>query len=741
MSIFWPLAAQNIPIGTWRTHAAYRSAQTLAVAGTQVYAAAPGSLFVHDTQAQQATPLSRLDGFTATDVSRLAYAPETQTLAVAYESGIIDLLQGRNLFTITAIAEANLEPDDKRNRHILVAGQTAYLAYGFGVAVIDLAARRIRATYRNLGPGGTPLAVNGTALLDDRIFLATERGVLFAPRTGTNLLDFAAWRTVPPADGVPGGAATHIAAFGGTVYAAFGTNGLYRLEANSRWTPVTALPVGEVLFLQTSGQRLLTGYTSRIIVLENQNITVVTHPLIRQPRQAEHDAAGRLWVADAVNGLVGGEAGNFRNFAPNGPVTNLFRRLARWQSDVVALSGGFDPNFAPRRDSSGFSVFTATGWQNYTAASQEPTLRTPNVLDFAAAAQNPLSGEQYAASFGNGLVARETGGNWRLLNEPNAPPRDALVTGLATDTSGTLWVAVYGAAFGRPSLYGRTANGAWRGFVFDNFSARQPTSLLADASGPLWMPSAAGGVWVFDPAANRGRLLTAANGSGGLPDNRVLAVAQDVQGQVWVGTGRGAAYFFSPAEVLENQPVDAIAPIFEGRPLLRDEAVTTIRTDGGNRKWFGTRNGAWLFDADLTRQITHFTVRNSPLLSDEILDLEIQPATGEVFFATSAGLVSFRGDATEATPQHGEVQVFPNPVRPGFDGLVGVSGLAANATVKITDAAGRLVLQTRANGGTATWNLRDYTGRRVVPGVYLVFSATDDGTERFVTKVAVLSGN
>ncbi len=730
-------AAQDIPIGAWRIHAAYGSAQTVAVAQNRVYAGAPGSFFAYETDSRQATPLSKLDGFSGTAVSRVAYEPQTQTLVVAYNNGTIDFLQNNNLFTISDVANQNSIATGKQTSHILLQGRMAYLAYDFGVVVLDLDKRQIRETYRNLGGGGSAIRVSGTAISGNRIFLATEQGVLVGSLS-VNLQDFNNWRIVPVTEGVPGGAARHVASHAGQVYAAFASQGVFRLEGN-RWQQVADLPTEPVLFFKESRQKLLIGYRNKIVCFENAKpATTITHPLIALPQEAEYDAAGKLWIADAANGLVSDTEGGFRAYAPNGTATNTFQRLARWQNNVVALPGGYTGNFAPRRDSAGFSVFTANGWQNSMFGNGQTPLQIPKTTDLLSATYNQVTQEFYIGSFGGGLLVRRPDGTWQPVREPNAPPASSQIAGLAAGADGTLWAAIYGAAPGQASLYVRTPEGAWRGFTFGNFTARQPVSLLLDDNGYGWMPLAAGGIWVFDAANNRGKLLTTASGQGGLPDSRVYALAKDAQGQIWGGTGRGAAYFFNASEVFGNQPIDAITPVFEGRQLLRDEAVTALRVDGGNRKWFGTRNGAWLFDADVVRQLAHFTIRNTPLLSDNIIDLEIQPVTGEVFFATDAGLVSYRGAATEATPEHGNVQVFPNPVRPGFEGIVGISGLAANCTVKITDAAGRLVFQTRANGGTATWNVRDYRNRRAASGVYLIFSSSDDGTEKFVAKMAVI---
>ena len=164
-----------------------------------------------------------------------------------------------------------------------------------------------------------------------------------------------------------------------------------------------------------------------------------------------------------------------------------------------------------------------------------------------------------------------------------------------------------------------------------------------------------------------------------------------------------------------------------------------MAVDGGDRKWFGTDHGLWLFSPDADEALLHFTTANSPLPSDRIVDVKVNDKTGEVWVATDAGVVTYRGAATVTEGSPKCTAVFPNPVRPDFQGVVGITGLANNALVKITDVAGHLVYATTATGGGVTWNLTNPDGQRVRSGIYLVLSTDADGKNSCVSKVAVLS--
>jgi ligand-binding sensor domain-containing protein len=737
--------AQDIPIGTWRTHLSYRDVSTLALTEEEVFAASATGFFSLDRNTVSSTILSRADGFSDTEVSRLAYNAANKTLVITYRNGNIDLLEDNTITNINDLARATIITDKQIN-HIYFSGSLAYLSTNFGVVVLDMQRKEIRETYRNLGTNGSSTAVFAGTIVDNTIFLATSQGVLSAPATGVNLLDFRNWRRSGPAEGIPASPSTSIASRGSVVYAAIANEGLYVMD-NGNWQKSSLPETTQINNIQVSGNRLLVSVPGKIFSIDiNNTVQEITHPLLENPQEAAYDESGKLWIADASNGLVSNYAGGFQSFIPNGPASSQTWGLLSYDKNILALPGAYTAvSFLPLNQTPGFYVFTPSGWVNYTNTSPEPALRIPPVKDLISATYNPADKNLYLGSFGEGLLIVKPDGSFETLNAANSPLQtnaegNIQITGLAADAEGNVWMTNFGAASNQPSLYVRRRDNTWQSYTFAHAAARRPLSLLIDDNNVKWMRLAppAGGIWVFDEKLNRSRYLSTASGQGGLPSNVVNSLIKDKEGQIWVGTDRGVALFFNPFAVFSSTSFDALTPIFERRPLLSNEVVTSIAVDGGNRKWMGTRNGLWLFNADASELIHHFTSQNSPLLSNNILDIAIQPATGEVFIATGKGIVSYRGTATAGESVHSTVSVFPNPVRPDFTGLVGISGLVNNAIVKITDISGRLVYETRAQGSTAVWNVKDYTGRRAATGIYLIFSADAEGNETLVTKMAVI---
>jgi hypothetical protein len=305
------------------------------------------------------------------------------------------------------------------------------------------------------------------------------------------------------------------------------------------------------------------------------------------------------------------------------------------------------------------------------------------------------------------------------------------------DAAANLWVA--DARTGLLSNY----EGTFRSYsppTADTTLVNPTDSLLTDRLGNEWVRlpgSLGGGILVRNPATQQQRFLTISPNNGGLPSSRVNSLSLDQDGLVWFAADRGVGYF-TPESILSGGAVNAVLPVFGQRRLLSNEFNTAIVTEPGNRKWVGTRNGLYLFNADGTQLIRQFTAANSPLPSDQIRALQFRDTTGRLYIDTPLGMVSYRSDASAPAPSLERITVFPNPVRPGYAGVVGIKGLVEGTVVKITDLAGRLVYETRSQGGTAAWNLLDYTGRRARGGIYLLLLTRPDGTESNAGKLAII---
>ena len=285
-------------------------------------------------------------------------------------------------------------------------------------------------------------------------------------------------------------------------------------------------------------------------------------------------------------------------------------------------------------------------------------------------------------------------------------------------------------------------DGSWQSFQPSISSARFTKEIIIPASNDKWLrvdPQKDGTIVLYNDETDVTSRISRNANEGQILSNLVNDMVEELDGQIWLGTSGGIVYFPTSFELLESNPKSfALRPFFEGFPLLSGQSITSIKVDGGNRKWIGTNDGLWLFGETGESLVFRFTTDNSPLPSDEIIELEIEDRTGEVFIATSKGIVSFRSTATPGTRTHQQVKVFPNPVTRDFTGMVGISGLTNNAIVKITDISGKLIFETTAQGGTATWNGRDYNGRRAATGIYLILSADSSGEETFVGKIAVI---
>lgn len=754
-------------VGQWRDHLPYLRTLAVVEGGGKAWCATRNTVFQVDA-AGEVQRITKENALSDVDITSLGWNEALGALLVGYGNGNVDMIRGGQAVNIGDIKRSNII-GDKGVRSFVSDGERVLVNCGFGVVLLDLVRLEVRDTWI-IGPNGSQLAVNGLVFYHDSIYAATPSGLFGAARNAPNLAAFTSWakrQDVPR----PNGPFTDIAAVGDRLFINWdrGTPGLeqdtiYYWE--NGWNVLSDANGRDVRTLSTTpdGARLVVAMWFELRQYDQALNRVFQGNAGFILAEGAGSATGGGWVASENLGLVRLNAdGTSSTYAPNGPRTSGVVDMDIQQGWLQVATGSVAGNWTNTFGHQGIHLFHDGNWSSV----QEPD--DPLMLgvnDFGGGAVDPLAvamdpderGHGYTGSYEEGLLEWRNGVVQTIWNATNSTlgtrndQANAIVdiTGLDYDEDGNLWVA--NANCDDPIAV-RKKDGQWRSFSPGGVTGGNNLvgRILAASNDLKWLVRPRGsGLLVFtdggtidDTGDDQYKVLTTFENQGKLPTLDVFDVAEDRNGEIWVGTGKGVAVFYNPDAVFSGENFDCQQVLIEQdgnvQILLETEVVSVVEVDGADRKWLGTQtSGVYLVSPDGTEQLAHFTAENSPLPSNNITCIAIDGATGEVFIGTDQGVMGYRGGATEGELSASCATVFPNPVRPGHQGVVAITGLVADSDVRITDMAGNLVYRTTSLGGQALWPCTDLGGQRVAAGVYLVLATSPGGTSSCNTKVLVL---
>jgi len=762
--------AQEVGIGEWRDHLPYRSTVSVTASKENIYCATPYSIFYYNKSENSVNRFTRISGLSDIGIARVGFNQDYNTLLVAYKNTNIDLVKGNVIINMRDIINSDaITPEEKVINNIMFIDNLAYLSCGFGIVVLDIDKEEIADTYY-IGPNGTHISVNDLTYNDTSFFAATEVGIFTAYLNNPNLAYFGSWSQD---ESIPDPNAFYS-------YIIYCNNKLFTSKATPQYGEDTVLyNQNSVWFYNSEFSNVdvfgLKYFDGELYILHSYFINAYDANLERtlniytydnlagpQPKDLIIDK-DIMWIADGKNGLVRRISGNDYTFIyPNGPNTPDVFSMSAAGNDIYAVAGGRDLSWNNLWKKVNIFAFTDDEWNTIDKTTDESldTLR-----DMVSVVVNPFDHSQvFAGSWNRGMIELNnqevknlyTPENSGLGYKSNQGPPVCNVGGVAIDKSGYLWAT---SSHANEILSVRipdgTSVGEWYSYNLGTFSGSQDVgTLIIDSYDQKWIQiRAEHSLIVFKNNGNINevsnidvKVLTSATGNGNIPGNKVFSIAEDNDGEVWIGTDEGVAVFYSPENVFTNYNYDAqriLIPRNDGTGLadilLEFETITAIAVDGANNKWIGTdRSGVFHLSADGQTEYNHFTEQNSPLFSNNITSIVISE-NGEVFIGTAKGIISYRSSASQGGKINSDVYAYPNPVEPGYTGPIAIKGLVTNADFKITDISGQLIYNGTAEGGQAIWNGNNFSGRRAQSGVYLVFVSNDDGTEKLVTKILFIN--
>jgi hypothetical protein len=737
----------------WQGYFSYNEIKDLSESPTTIFAASENALFSKNTTTSQLKTTNTIDGLSGETITSLYYSTASNKTLVGYENGLMIAINEADgsMLNIVDIINKQLPSNIKKINHFMEYEGIVYVSCDFGIVQFNLATMLFGDTYF-IGNNGAESSVTQTAVFNGYIYAATIDGIRRADITNKNLIDFNQWAIVAS------GAWSSIEAFG-TELIAINTSGYihqYNAGSNS-FIGYSALPSAAVDMRKTDNYLVVT--TANSVYFYNNQMALVRKidsgqiPGINASFTCATPINDVVFIGTKENGLMSttiSVTSAFENSTPIGPSKNNVFALQVTTNALWTVYGDYSGTYNPYPlESYGISKYSTTGWLNI------PYEKVLGAKSISRITVNPNNENQvYASSFFSGLLKIEDDVPKTLYNQTNSGLEsitflgptyiDVRINGAAFDKSGNLWL---NNSLIQKGLKVLKTDGQWQSFSLDGILNKSIDAsmgrLIIDKNSTKWWCTNTDGLISYNESTSKFKKITTGSDAGNLPTTDVRAIAVDSRNQLWIGTTKGLRVLSNIGSFLtEGQMTTNPIIILEdglAQELLYEQFITDIEVDGANNKWIGTADsGVFLLSPNGQETKYHFTINNSPLPSNTINDIDINSITGEIFIATAKGLISFKGTATAANEDLNNVYVYPNPVRPDFEGTVKIAGLLDKATVKITDIEGNLVYETTSEGGTIEWDTTAFGKHKVASGVYMIFISAQDGIETKVKKVMII---
>lgn len=711
------------------------------------------------------------------DVGITAIEAYGDKVFVGYENGNLDVVDVNQFRTHNIPELKNYSSDESKSiNDFYKYGQYIYCSSDCGLLQFDPQKMEFKSRFRinnKLAP-----TVNGAAVCFDSIFVATTEGLYKAKLNSKTLENCDEWTLCNDS-------ATNIsaiAAFDGQIVYSVGNKGatnIICLYAKGKHSILSTC--AKFMSFAVNTESLLVAASSTIYYYAKGSVKATTQKTINLDgigkknislNKVRYHKDGTLLLADKNYGLVltdvkGKDA---YSYFPNGPYSNIYLgNLEASPRGVYATGGGHNSSWAFLGRSIILNYYDGSKW-TYAIGGVRDAMRIaidPNNVDTV-----------YVSSWGTGVHKYENNKFTQNYNATNSALIDAagtkiytFVSGICFDNKSNLYVSN---TLSPSSFVIRSAEDyKWYPLSYPGCANTYIDKLIVTQKNHGWA------VLPRDPNGSRRLIVFDTNGTvdddtddryrvakstpedsrycgeiklwdelGDVISDDLNDVVEDRNGTIWIGCEEGVVIYKDDDKLFTTEK-----PVFKHIKVPRNDGtnyadylldgieVNCIAVDGANRKWIGTaHSGVYLVSEDGTETIHTFNKSNSPLFSNSVSSIAIHPKTGEVYFLTPYGIVSYTGDAIEpeeVLSQH--IRVYPNPVRPDFAGSIKMEGFENGSYVKITDMNGRLVYSTTSLGGQATWwNCRGLDGHRVSTGVYLIWVVDSEGKDKSVGKIMVL---
>lgn len=748
----------------WRTHFSYSTTNKVCITENKVFALANGFLYSVSKEDGVLDTYTKLDGFSENKIIDIHYSNERKCLIIVYDNSNIDILESNGtIYNIPDLYQKNISVD-KTIYQITTDKEYAYLSTGFGIVVVNLKKKEIANTYI-IGPDATKVPVYGIAVDDEYIYALSTDFIYKAKKTNSNLLDYNYWQE----DKMPLKTTEEcktLFKFANSFFTIKDKNIVYKIDTITtdfyKSSDIAALSFTNNKMIISGGNDGIRCYNEELseIIHYNNHATYTEY----DPKQDTY------WIASTQNGCVLLKNNETNNYQIPSPKLTDGQRVIYSGNRMYYINGRGD------LVSRGYkapiiSYVEEHRWHNITPTEMGVYDFVNKAYDVTSIVTDPKDKTHwYFTTFGEGVFEVKNNKvinlfNGETTNEqlPFAEPNNIHTNycdGLSIDSYGNIYTA--STVVNHPLSIYSTSNG-WKNLIHSNdqvtgwgkgFVFTKDFRLLINTRYNPYLYLWNDNKTPFDPSDDKTRVYYTTDwidkDGKHISADFIYDVQEDKNGTLWAATDAGPILFQNPHKILSENDYRCTRIKINRNDdsgladyLLDGETIYAVEIDYGNRKWLGTANsGLYLVSEDGTETLAHFTKENSPLSSNSISDLELDPKTGELFIVTPEGLFSYKTLSTAPVKEASKETIFayPNPVRPEYTGEVMIGGLEEDSNVWITDASGDLIFKGRTVGGSLAWNCKNKSGQNVTGGIYyvLVSNENEDRPKSVATKILIV---
>lgn len=750
----------QIATGEWTAFQSYEEATLVETYGDLTYCLSDGNLYSFNSSDNSISIYNKVNILNDTKIKYIKYAEKYKTLIVAYENGNIDLLiNDEETYNIPYLKDA-ANIGSKSVTDIYVKDNLAYLAGEFGICIINIDKKEVADTYI------FNTSIQSCGIYNNNIYAAGNDG-LYTGNMDDNLLDPNKWNKTSNS------IYNKILVFNDRIYGT-NNNGLFELKEDGNNEKISSESIS---YSSCNDNYIIFGRDNIIFIYDkNGNIksfyrqSSFSDVKYNQQKDTYWCACGNLSV-NAYKIKDGNMTPVYTSIMPDGPRRELFYYMNFFDGKLMIAGGKhdipevFNPGTVMRYSDGKWSYleedlskYTGNPYYNATSIAIDPRDNNHIFVSSSFGGLYEFRDDKYVNLYT--YYADESKKNSTLQsvlpNDPN-PRWYVRVDALNYDKDNNLWMTNNSS---KTIINVMKSDGKWVAFDHPEIaSTPNAEEMIFDSRGYIWLAlrRVKTGVFCFDynntiddTSDDRTKYISNYVNQDGesLGELKTYDIVEDKNGSIWIATEKGPLVINNPSKIFDTSGTFSVTQIKVPRNdgtnladyLLKDECITAIAIDGGNRKWLGTQNsGLYLLSEDGLETIHHFDTSNSPMFSNYVESLVLNPETGELYIGTDKGLMCYRTDSSEPEETFNEsVYAFPNPVKPDFEGVITITGLVYDTDVKITDVSGRIVSSGKSVGGTYAWDGCNGYGRKVPTGIYFVMAADQDGKEGIATKITII---